>query len=121
MSVMNQVVDVRYASRTRQFTSEEDERQYNAEVAAFRARIPSDVKYVVAPGSTILVLDGTRRGAGQAIQAEDIPEQVVTDKHGNQTGSRLGWRIFEEHLHAGRIIENYAHSVPQNSKGTVSG
>lgn len=113
--MLHQVVDSRTGATARQFHSTEDEASYNESMAAFRAAIPKHVRFVVGPAETctgIKVRDGSVRTSGQPVNVEDI-----ADESGFPDTGRPGWKVFEEHVFRGRVVENYGYVPPVHAAG----
>lgn len=100
-----QIVDLRTKGPSRQFVTAEDEAAHNESMRLFRESIPKSVKYVVAPGASITVRDGSVRSAGQAIDPTDLPEQA----------GRASWRVFDDYVWDGSVIENLAFVPPDDT------
>jgi hypothetical protein len=105
MTNTTQVVDLRTKGPLLQFATSEAEASYNESMRRFRESIPASVKYVVAPGASITVRDGSVRSAGQAIDPTDLPEQA----------GRASWRVFDDYVWDGRVIENLAFVPPDDT------
>lgn len=108
MPAFHQVVDTRRGGASViHFPNAEAENAYNERIRAFRASIPRDVRFVVAPDQRVLGRDGKWRESGTPIAEAD-----VGDEPGAPDKGRVAWQVFESLLDEGMIIENYEYKPP---------
>ncbi len=109
--VLHQVVNLRTSRAPVRFISEEQERAYNERLAAARAAIPRDVRYVVGPGQRVLGRDGSWREEGAVVAATD-----VADEPGAPAQGRAAWKVFEDLVATEVVIENYEWRPPADAQ-----
>jgi hypothetical protein len=105
---MHQVIDIRVGSSRYQFVDAAAEDAHNETLRLARAAIPPRVKHVVAPGHTVAGARGQVLLAGAPITVDDVAPDPGAPEQG-----RPAWRVFEDAVFAGVILENYDHIPPK--------
>jgi hypothetical protein len=93
-------VNLRYGYAEGRFGDDESREKYAAECERFRATMAT--RYAVAPGQRVTTPSGRIIPAKVAIDANDL--------RGDST--RPAWRILEQLVRAGSVLENYEFTSP---------
>ena len=104
---MHQEVNVRVGAGPYRFVDEQAEKAHTERMQAFRAAIPSHVKYVVGPDGSIQGANGKVFAPGSPITADD-----VSGDEGWPLKGRAPWRVFEDLVHEQLVVENYSFAAP---------
>lgn len=107
----HQVIDIRVGRGVHHVIDAESEREHSERMQAARDRIPSGVRYVVAPAHRVQGRDGKWFEAGAPITPEDVAADAGWPVQG-----RAAWKVFEHLVFELRVLENYAYQPPSDTR-----